>query len=333
MKLAETLAKDVGVRPACDGLGIAAASYYRWKDKCVKPQKTCQAPLALSSKEREQVLDILHDRQFIDMAPQEVYHTLLDSGTYLCSARTMYRLLEAHSEVRERRDQLCHPSYAKPELLAKGPNQVWSWDITKLKGPAKWTYYYLYVILDIFSRYVVGWMVASRQQAVLAKKLIELSAKKQDIGPDELIIHSDRGSSMTSKPVAFLLADLGITKSLSRPYTSSDNPYSEAHFKTLKYRPEFPKRFGCFQDSRSFCHSFFNWYNSCHYHCGIGFFTPEDVHYGRTDEIIKKRQEVLNEAFAKHPERFKGKMPKPMALPEAVWINKPLSKKNDGELH
>ncbi len=333
MAVAEALAKDVGVRPATRGLAISHASYYRWKDKCVKPEKKyTPPPLSLSLKEREKVLDILHERQFIDMAPQEVYYALLDSGTYLCSVRTMYRLLEAHSEVRERRDQLSHPSYAKPELLAEGPNQVWSWDITKLKGPAKWTYYYLYVIIDIFSRYVVGWMVASREKAALAKKLIELSCIKQGIERKQLVIHSDRGSSMTSKPVAFLLADLGVTKSLSRPYTSSDNPYSEAHFKTLKYRPQFPKRFGCFQDSRSFCYSFFNWYNSIHYHSGIGFFTPEDVHYGRTEEIIKKRQEVLNDAFAKHPERFKGKMPKPMALPEAVWINKPLSN-NDYDLH
>ena len=224
MEVADTLAKDVGVRPACGGLAIAHASYYRWKDKCVKPEKKyTPPPLSLSLKEREKVLDILHDRQFVDMAPQEVYHALLDGGRYLCSVRTMYRILEAHSEVRERRNQLRHPSHAKPELLAEGPNEVWSWDITKLKGPAKWTYYYLYVIMDIFSRYVVGWMVASKEKAALAKKLIELSCIKQGIERKQLVIHSDRGSSMTSKPVAFLLADLGVTKSLSRPYTSSDN--------------------------------------------------------------------------------------------------------------
>jgi len=314
MEIAEALAEDVGARAACDGLAISRASYYRWKDKSEKPERKYTPPLALSSKERDKVLDMLHSRQFVDMAPQEVYYALLDDGSYLCSIRTMYRLLEACDEVRERRDQLIHPSYTKPELLAEGPNQVWSWDITKLKGP---------------SRYVVGWMVASREKGGLAKKLIELSAKKQEIEPEQLVIHSDRGSSMTSKPVAFLLADLGVTKSLSRPYTSSDNPYSEAHFKTLKYRPEFPKRFGCFQDSRSFCYSFFNWYNCSHYHSGIGFLTPEDAHYGRTEEIIKKRQAVLTEAFAKHPERFKGKMPKPIALPEAVWINKPLSNNDD----
>jgi len=237
MEVAEALAKDVGARAACDGLAIARASYYRWKNKCEKPEKKYTPPLALSSKERQQVLDILHSRQFIDTAPQEVYHALLDGGSYLCSIRTMYRLLEAHSEVRERRDQLSHPSYTKPELLAEGPNQVWSWDITKLKGPAKWTYYYLYVIIDIFSRYIVGWMVASREKGALAKKLIELSAKKQEIEPEQLTVHSDRGSSMTSKPVAFLLADLGVTKSLSRPYTSSDNPYSEAAVTILILKP------------------------------------------------------------------------------------------------
>ena len=330
MAIADTLAKDVGAKPACDGQTVARASYYRWKNQYKKPEKKyIRPPLALSSEEKEQVLDMLHDRQFIDMAPQEAYFALLDGGSYLCSVRTMYRILKAHKEVRERRDQLRHNSYAKPELLAEEPNQVWSWDITKLKGPAKWTYYYLYVIMDIFSRYIVGWMVASREKGTLAKKLIELSCNKQGIKPEQLAIHSDRGSSMTSKPVAFLLADLGVTKSLSRPYTSSDNPYSEAQFKTLKYRPEFPKRFGCFQDSRLFCYNFFNWYNSEHYHSGIGFFTPEDVHYGRTEQIIKKRQAVLNEAFAKYPKRFKGKMPKPMALPEAVWINKPLSNNSD----
>jgi len=214
--------------------------------------------------------------------------------------------------------------YTKPELLAEGPNQVWSWVITKLKGPAKWTYYYLYVILDIFSRYIVGWMVASREHGTLAKKLIEQCCEKQGIQSSQLSIHSDRGPSMTSKTVAFLLADLGITKSLSRPYVSNDNPYSEAHFKTLKYRPDFPERFGCSEDSRSFCQNFFGWYNTEHYHSGIGFMTPEDVHYGRADQIFKERQAVLNDAFVKHPERFKGKRPKPTALPEAAWINKPV---------
>lgn len=336
MRTTASLAKDVGVRPACNALAVSRAGFYRWKNpgedsgkKCIRPVP----PLALSLEEQQRVLDTLHEERFVDKAPQEVYAALLDDGSYLCSVRTMYRILEAHKEVKERRNQLRHPVYTKPELLAEVPNQVWSWDITKLKGPAKWTYYYLYVILDIFSRYVVGWMVAGRESSSLAKKLIEQSCEKQGIQSSQLSIHSDRGPSMTSKTVAFLLADLGITKSLSRPYVSNDNPYSEAQFKTLKYRPEFPERFGCAEDSRSFCQGFFGWYNTGHYHSGIGFLTPEDVHYGRTEQIIRERQVVLNDAFAKHPERFKGKMPKPMALPEAVWINKPASENSDPLRH
>jgi len=255
MKLTDSLAKAVGIKPSCDALVVSRAGFYRWQNQGADLEKESirpLSPLALSPYEQQQVLDTLHDERFADKAPQEVYATLLDGGSYLCSVRTMYRILEAHKEVKERRNQLRHPAYTKPELLAEGPNQIWSWDITKLKGPVKWTYYYLYVILDIFSRYVVGWMVAERELGTLAKKLIEQSCEKQGIKSNQLSIHSDRGPSMTSKPVAFLLADLGITKSLSRPYVSNDNPYSEAHFKTLKYRPDFPERFGCLQDSRLF---------------------------------------------------------------------------------
>ena len=244
----------------------------------------------------------------------------------------MYRILEKHKEVKERRNQLTHPHYQKPELLACAPNQLWSWDITKLKGPAKWTYYYLYVIIDVFSRYVVGWMVAHRELSSLAKKLIEQTCEKQKIQPGQLTIHADRGSSMKSKAVAFLMADLGITKSHSRPYVSNDNPYSESQFKTLKYRPEFPERFGAIVDARLFCQPFFQWYNSEHYHSGIGFLTPEDVHYGRADEIIKERQAALDAAYEKHPKRFKGKPPTPAVLPQAVWINKPASPNSEPAL-
>jgi len=336
MNLADSLAKAVGIKPSCDALVVSRAGFYRWKNQVADLDKEYSrplSPLALSPDEQQNVLDTLHDERFVDKAPQEVYATLLDGGSYLCSVRTMYRILEANKEVKERRNQLRHPAYTKPELLAEGSNQVWSWDITKLKGPAKWTYYYLYVILDIFSRYVVGWMVASRELGTLARKLIEQSCEKQGIQSSQLSIHSDRGPSMTSKPVAFLLADLGITKSLSRPYVSNDNPYSEAHFKTLKYRPNFPERFGSLQDSRLFCQDFFAWYNTEHYHSGIGFLTPEDVHYGRAEQIIKERQAVLNDAFTKHPERFKGKMPKPMDLPAAAWINKPLPEISDQLRH
>lgn len=229
----------------------------------------------------------------------------------------------ASSEIRERRDQLRHPQYTKPELLATGPNQVWSWDITKLKGPAKWTYYYLYVILDIFSRYVVGWMLADRESADLAKLLIRDTARKQGIPEGELTIHADRGSSMRSKPVALLLSDLGITKTHSRPHTSNDNPYSESQFKTMKYRPGFPERFGSKEDARAFCQSFFPWYNAEHRHSGIGLLTPEMVHYGRAEAVTDARRQVLAAAYAAHPERFVRREPEPPAVPTAAWINAP----------
>ena len=336
MNTAGSLSKDVGIRSACDALAVPRASFYRWRDRdkhCTKDHCRPAPPLALTNDERKDVLEILHEERFVDQAPREVYSALLDEGIYLCSVRTMYRILEENQELRERRNQLSHPSYKKPEILATAPNQVWSWDITKLKGPVKWTYYYLYVILDIFSRYVVGWMVAHREQSSLASKLIEQSCEKQGIQQKQLIVHADRGPSMTSKPVALLLADLGVTKSHSRPYTSNDNPYSESQFKTMKYRPEFPERFGAIEDARSFCQGFFSWYNTEHYHSGIGFLTPEDVHYGQAEEIIKEREKVLKIAFEKHPNRFKGKVPKPMALPEAVWINKPLPNKSDSAIH
>jgi len=226
--------------------------------------------------------------------------------------------------VRERRDQLQHPQYQKPELLATGANQVWSWDITKLLGPVKWTYFYLYVILDIFSRYVVGWMVAPRESAELAQRLIAETSSKQNITPGQLTIHADRGTSMTSKPVALLLADLGITKTHSRPHVSDDNPYSESQFKTLKYRPEFPERFGSIEDARGFCQEFMRWYNTEHHHTGIGLLTPETVHYGRAEAVIEERQRVLSAAYEQRPERFGRRHPRAPELPEAVWINPPV---------
>lgn len=270
------------------------------------------------------MLDTLHSHRFADKAPQEVYATLLDEGRYLCSIRSMYRVLAQHAQCRERRNQLRHPQYKKPELLASTPNQVWSWDITKLLGPAKWTYFYLYVIMDIFSRYVVGWMLAHRESAALAHRLIENSCLKQNIQRDRLTLHADRGSSMTSKPVAFLLADLGVTRTHSRPHVSNDNPFSEAQFKTLKYAPQFPERFGSLHDGRGFCAPFFNWYNCEHRHSGIALLTPHMVHYGQTDSILSARQQVLSQAYSAHPERFVRHVPRPLPLPTAVWINPPV---------
>src|SRR3984957_9736769 len=258
------LANDVGTSAACQALCMPRASYYRERRKTFSPAVTGSRPSparALHPVEREAVLSRLHEERFQDRSPAAVYATLLDEGEYHCSIRTMYRLLEAHGEVRERRDQLTHPPYQKPELMATAPNQLWSWDITKLLGPAKWTYFYLYVILDVFSRYVAGWMVAPREGAELAKQFIEETIYKHQVPAGQLTIHADRGRVMTSKPVAFLMADLGVTKSHSRPYVSDDNPYSESQFRTMKYRPEFPDRFGCIQDSRAFCQQFFQWYN------------------------------------------------------------------------
>jgi putative transposase len=266
----------------------------------------------------------LHEERFQDRSPAAVYATLLDEGEYHCSIRTIYRLLEHRGESRERRDQLVHPAYQKPELMATAPNQLWSWDITKLLGPAKWTHFCLYVILDVFSRYVTGWMVAMRESAELAKRLIKETCKKQGILPGQFTLHADRGISMTSKSVAFLLADLGVTKTHSRPHVSNDNPFSESQFRTLKYRPEFPDRFGCIQDSRAFCQGFFRWYNEEHRHSSLGLLTPATVHCGQTASIVRQRQTVLDVAYQLHPERFVRSAPKPPALPNAVWINKPV---------
>jgi len=326
MEAAEGLSREVGVAPACRALTLPRATLYRARAALKKPCLPAIRPAparALAPEERSLVLDVLNSERFCDMAPAAAHSTLLDEGRYICSVRTMYRILAEAEEVRERRNQLRHPNYAKPELLAIRPNEVWSWDITKLKGPAKWTCYHLYVILDIFSRYVVGWMIAMSETATLAEKLISSTCAKQGIKPGRLTIHADRGPSMKSKPVEFLLCDLGVDKTHSRPHTSNDNPYSEAQFKTLKYRPEFPKRFGSIQDARSFCRGFFTWYNMEHRHSGISYLTPEMVHYGYAKDVIDARQVVLLEAYAFHPERFVKAAPRPLGLPEAVWINKP----------
>jgi putative transposase len=280
-------------------------------------------PRALSVAEQQAVLDVLHAPRFRDAAPATVFATLLDERIYLASERTMYRLLATAGETRARRDQLVHPTYSQPELLATAPNQVWSWDITKLLGPAKWTYFYLYVILDIYSRYVTGWMVAHREHAELAERLIAETLAKQQVSAGQLTLHADRGSSMTSKPVAFLLADLGVTKTHSRPHVSNDNPYSESQFKTLKYRPGFPDRFASIEQARAFCQDFFRWYNAEHRHSGIGLLAPEVVHYGQAQAAYDARCQVLAAAHAAHPERFVRQAPRPPQLPTAAWINPP----------
>jgi len=317
----------VGILRACQALAVPRASWYRRRRRSFSPSPVAakrHSSRALSENEQSVVLGCLHEDRFQDCAPAQVYAALLDEGRYHCSIRTMYRLLEARGQSRERRDQLIHPPYQKPELLATQANQLWSWDITKLRGPAKWTFYSLYVILDVFSRFVVGWMIAYRETAELAKRLIEHSCRKHNIPPGQLTVHADRGSSMRSKPVALLLADLGVVKTHSRPHVSDDNPYSESQFRTLKYRHDFPDRFGSIEDARGFCQGFFHWYNCQHHHSGLGLMTPATVHFGQATQLLAHRQTVLDEAFRLHPERFVRQPPKPPQLPSEVWINPPV---------
>ena len=316
---------------ACSALGLPRATYYRSQAPTspptpasaseTRPRKT--SPRALDDEERRSVLELVHQPRFVDLAVPQVYATLLDEGVYLCSPRTMYRVLAKAGEVRERRDQLRHPVYKKPELLATAPNQVWSWDITKLRGPEKWTYFYLYVLLDIFSRYAVGWMVARCESAALASRLIGESLKKQAIQSGKLIIHSDRGAPMRAKTLALLMTDLGVEQSFSRPHVSDDNPFSEAQFKTVKYRPDFPDRFGSLEDTRTHMTALFDWYNNRHRHSGIAWLTPADVHFGRAEAVRAKRAVVLQNAYQRHPERFVHEQPTPTHLPSEVWINPP----------
>jgi putative transposase len=335
MQAARELAAEVGTAPACQALGVSRATFYRRQAdprQAVLPAAAAHhSPRALTNEERQAVLDVLHEDRFVDRAPAAVYAQLLDENRYLCSIRTMYRLLADAQEVRERRNQLRHPTYRKPELLATAPNQVWSWDITKLLGPAKWTYYYLYVILDIFSRYVVGWMLAHCESADLARRLIRESCLKHDIVPEQLTLHSDRGPSMQSLTVAQMLACLGVVKSHSRPHVSNDNPFSESQFKTLKYRAEFPDRFSSFEETHVFCGKFFPWYNDEHYHSGLGLLTPAMIHFGRAEEVLAVRQRALLAAYEAHPERFVHQAPKPKGPPTEVWINPPLTPVNREE--
>ena len=320
------LQPSAGVASACATLGINRAGIYRQRAQprhTMPPKPRARAALALCATERQVIIEILDSERFVDVAPATIYATLLDEGRYHGSVRTMYRVLKSAQQTGERRRQRQHPIYTQPELLAIRPNEVWSWDITKVKGPIKWSHFHLFVILDIFSRYVVGWMIAARETAELAEQLIADTVAKQNIDPGTLTLHADRGTSMRSKPVAALLVDLDVTKTHSRPHVSDDNPFSEAQFKTLKYRPDFPPRFGSIEDARAHCRKFFQWYNTVHRHSGIGYMTPHTVHYGEALALNLQRAATLNTAFIAHPQRFKGIAPKPPALPTAAWINPP----------
>jgi len=309
----------------CSALSLSRASVLRHRAALTAPPpaRKVRAPSsrALPDRERDQVLQHLRDPRFADQTPIEVFATLLDEGTYLCSIRTMYRILAAQGEIAERRRQRTHPVYVKPELLAIGPNEVWSWDITKLMGPVKWSYFYLYVILDIFSRRVVGWRVEHTESAAQFKDLFIDAMEKHAVPRDQLTLHADRGGPMKAKTTALMLVDLGVLKSHSRPHTSNDNPFSEAHFKTLKYQPEFPKNFATIDQARAFCRRFFAWYNQDHHHAGIGLMTPDQIHFGQAETVYAARQATLNAAYLTTPERFVRKPPKPPKIPTAVWIN------------
>jgi putative transposase len=320
----EALAVQVGVTAACQALGLPRSSRYAARKPGPAQVRQPATPArALSAQEQAGVRQTLNSQRFADQAPREVFATLLDEGTYLCSVPTMYRILRQNQEIRERRHQLRHPAYAKPELLATAPNQVWTWDITRLPGPGKWARFCLYVLLDLFSRFVVGWLIAERESAALAEQLIAESCTRQGVALGQLRLHSDRGGPMTAKPLALLFADLGVTQSLARPHTPDDNPYSEAQFKTVKYHLTFPERFGCLADARAWGQVFFDWYNYQHHHTGLGLMTPAAVHFGLAQDLFQERQRVLQRAYTAHPERFVKGPPQPPALPSAVWINPP----------
>jgi putative transposase len=321
------LAPQVGLGSACAALHVPRSSFYRLQQPVARVASgsglKTPSPRALSITEKETVFQLLNSERFQDQAPRAMYATLLDEGLYVCHWRSMYRFLAENQQVSERRNQLVHPLAPKPELVATAPNQLWSWDITKLLGPTKHTYYYLYVILDVYSRYVPGWLLAEGESEELAKALVRQTCEKQMIPLGQLTLHADRGSAMTSKPLALLLADLGVTKSHSRPRVSNDNPYSEAQFKTMKYRPDYPEFFGSLPDARAWAQGFFPWYNQEHKHSALGLLTPAVVHYGQTETVLSARQAVLDQAYAAHPERFVKGRPSPVRPQREVWINRP----------
>lgn len=333
-----SLSGQVSVSLACRAMGISRATLYRTERRSdrlyrgqeervvsldVLPAPRPSPPRTLTQAEREKALSVLHSERFVDTSPGEVVATLLDEGRYMCSERTLYRILNEHDEVKERRNQARHGAYVKPELLATQPNEVWSWDITKVKGPGRGAYYNLYVVLDIFSRYVVGWRLEHTESDRMAEYLLRTCCLREGVGPGDLTIHADRGPSMRSKAVYDLLYDLGVAKSHSRPYTSDDNPYSESAFRTLKYRPEMPERFSSIHEARRLFRALIDWYNRGHRHSGIAMLTPEMVHLGRAEEVLAGRQTVLEAAYARHPERFVRGRPRVASLPQSVWINPP----------
>jgi transposase InsO family protein len=329
VSLIQEAAKDTGVGPACKAIEWSRASFYRLtKPRTSAPlpgaPRTRKAPpRSLTPEQQEQIVAELNSDRFLDCAARQVWATLLDEGVYLCSWRTMYRLLHQYHEVRERRKLRRHCTYSRPELAASGPNQVWTWDITYLKGPVRGLFFYLYVVIDLFSRLVVGWMLADRECAELGCTLLEKSYRKHGVKPGQLTVHADRGAPMKSKTLKQLLSDLDVETSHSRPRVSNDNPFSEAGFKTMKYSPDFPARFESFEAAEAFCQEYFVWYNQVHRHTGIALLTPAQVHYGEAEAVLARRQATMDEAFARTPERFGYRRPQVSRLAETVWINRP----------
>jgi putative transposase len=323
MSAVETLEAGVPLAPLCDALGLSRATLYRHR---APPPPRAPRPTparALDEAQKQAIVELLSGARFVDRSPAEVVHTLLDEQRYLASERTLYRILAERDAVRERRNQLTHPAHVRPELVATRPSEVWSWDISRLRTTVKWSYLYLYVLLDLFSRYAVGWMIARTETAALAKLLIEHTIAKYDIAPGSLILHNDRGTQMTSKTLAQLLADLDVTRSFSRPYVSNDNPFSESQFKTVKYHPSYPGRFSGLDDALPWGRQFFPWYNHEHRHSSIAYLTPADVFHGRAEAVLDRRHAVLIDAYARHPERFPNGPPKRAQLPPATYINPP----------
>lgn len=326
MQTVDEMGEELSVKAVCESLGVSRATYYRWRRRNqhpAPPSAPRRSPRRLSSDEEQQVVEVLNSGRFADHAVPEVHATLLDEGEYVCSVRTMYRILKRRKEVRDRRAQRVHPPYMKPELLARRPNELWSWDITRIKGPKPWIFYHLYVMLDVFSRYVVGWMLSETESGEEAGALLRHCIERQAIGCNDVTLHSDRGRAMRSKRFIDLQIELGVARSYSRPHVSNDNPYSEAQFKTLKYHWTFPDRFGSLEDANQYLREFFRWYNDEHRHSGLAMMTPADVHIGGAADRWQKRKQTLLAAYERHPERFVRGKPSPRQVPEEVWINKP----------
>lgn len=332
--LIDMWAPRVGVARACRAFGVAERTFHHRKAAAEgrltpRPSRAKPAdehepvPWRIPNDERDHIKGVLCSDRFGDLAPAQIYATLLDEGVYLCSERTMYRILHDHDLVRERRRGHRRSGHVPPRVWASRPNQAWSWDITRLRGPLVRSWFYLYVVLDIFSRKIVAWSVDTVESDTVAKRLIQRACAREGIDPDQLILHSDRGAQMTGNTIAELLEDLGVTRSLSRPRTSNDNPYSEANFKTAKYRPDYPDRFESLEEARLWMRRFVRWYNHDHYHSGIAYLHPADVHAGTATQIIAARQQVLDAAYQANPERFRNRPPQAASPPVEAWINKP----------